>query len=136
MNVSRDVIIDLLPLYASGEASAATQELVREYLAHDPGLAELVRQQNGTSDSARITVPPDLEAKSFRRTKRRLALQRWAFGLAWLFTAVSLGIRIQSDGGRVTSVRLLLQDAPLQFGTLGLLAVISWVTYFSLRRKT
>ena len=43
MNVTKEVIIDLLPVYLAGEASLATRVLVEEFLAQDPELAQEVR---------------------------------------------------------------------------------------------
>jgi len=42
MNITREVIIDLLPVYSSGEASADTMSLVEAYLRTDPELSELI----------------------------------------------------------------------------------------------
>ena len=39
MNVSRNVIHDLVPLYLADEASADTRALIEEFLAADPELA-------------------------------------------------------------------------------------------------
>ena len=39
MEVTKDVILDLLPLYSADEASADTRALVEEYLAAHPELA-------------------------------------------------------------------------------------------------
>ena len=36
MKLEREVIIDLLPAYFSGEASAATRMLVEDYFREDP----------------------------------------------------------------------------------------------------
>ena len=43
MNVTREVILDLIPLYLAGDASPATRALIDEYLRQDPELAERVR---------------------------------------------------------------------------------------------
>ena len=43
MNVTREVILDLLPVYLSGEASPATRTLVEEYLRQDAELAQRIR---------------------------------------------------------------------------------------------
>ena len=42
MRIAREVIVDLLPVYVSGEASSATRTLVEEYLSQDPELMEQV----------------------------------------------------------------------------------------------
>ena len=44
MKVTRDVILDLLPLYLAGEASADTRILVEKYLETDPKLAQLAAE--------------------------------------------------------------------------------------------
>lgn len=136
MTISRDTIIDLLPLYLSGEASPATQELVKDYLSRDPELASIARQQQAALQSpATASAVPDLETTSFRRTRRRLAAQRWTFGLAWLFTAATLSTEVTVSDGHVTGARLALIDAPFLLGVLATLAVICWVAYGDLRRR-
>ena len=53
MNVTKDVILDLLPLYYSDEASPDTRILVERHLADDPGLARLAEEGR-----VRLTAPP------------------------------------------------------------------------------
>ena len=43
MNVTRDVITDLWPVYASGEASPDTRALVEAFLQGDPEFARLIQ---------------------------------------------------------------------------------------------
>jgi len=47
MNVTREIILDLLPVYLSGEASPATRSLVEEYMKRDPELAQRIRLRPG-----------------------------------------------------------------------------------------
>ena len=78
MNVTREIILDLLPLYLSGEASPATRSLVEEYMKQDPELAQRIRLQ-WTENIAKVApsaLPPDLELRSLSRTRRLLGLQR------------------------------------------------------------
>ena len=74
MNVTREVILDLLPVYLSGEASPATRTLVEEYMKQDPELAQRIRLQSSDNlaKTAPSALPPDLEFQSFRRTRRLL----------------------------------------------------------------
>ena len=44
MAVTQNVILDLLPLYLSDEASPDTRVLVQEHLDNDPNLAQLAAQ--------------------------------------------------------------------------------------------
>ena len=44
MEISQNVILDLLPLYLAGEVSADTRHLVEKYLKTDPELADIAKQ--------------------------------------------------------------------------------------------
>jgi hypothetical protein len=44
MDISRNIIIDLLPLYVEGEASQDTKELIEKYLEKDPELALIAKK--------------------------------------------------------------------------------------------
>jgi anti-sigma factor RsiW len=58
MNVTREVILDLLPVYVSGEASPATCALVEEYLKQDAELAQRIRLL--LADNFAKAMPPAL----------------------------------------------------------------------------
>jgi hypothetical protein len=45
MNVTREVIRDLWPLFEAGEASPDTRALVKEFLDNDPEFARQLRAQ-------------------------------------------------------------------------------------------
>jgi predicted anti-sigma-YlaC factor YlaD len=137
MNVTREVIIDLLPAYLAGEASRDTRALVEEYLEQDAELARRVRQQSaeGFATTPLPDLPPGLELKSLSRTRRLLGWQRWLFGFAIGFTALTLTSQLSLEGGRVKNFHFLIRDYPLQFGILAALAVASWVAYFLTRRR-
>jgi len=46
MKITRDVIIDLLPLYFSGEASTDTKDLVETYFDQNPDFAEEAKKSS------------------------------------------------------------------------------------------
>jgi len=74
MTVSREVILDLLPLYYSGEASPDTRTLIEEHLDHDPDLARLAKQwQDRLPASAPVPVNPDAQALAYQEAKRQIA---------------------------------------------------------------
>jgi hypothetical protein len=76
MEVTRDVILDLLPLYLAGEASADAQALVKEYLEHDPDLAQLARQwQKRLPGPPPAPVRPDAQALAYLEAKRQIAIK-------------------------------------------------------------
>ena len=43
MNVTREVVTDLLPIYFSGEASGDTKVLVEDYFRQDPDFERIAR---------------------------------------------------------------------------------------------
>jgi hypothetical protein len=137
MKVTRDVVLDLLPLYLSGEASADTRALVVEYLAQDPELARRIRSQpaNLFADSTATQLPPDLEVRSLRRARTVINLQKWLFGPAIALTALSLAIVIKPDHGRIRGVHFLMGDYPLQIGAVAFLALACWGGYYAVKRR-
>jgi len=136
MNVTREVVLDLLPLYLAGEASPATRALVEDYLRQDPELAQRIRLQWSESLAKAVPseLPPDLELRSLRRTRSLLGWQRWLFGLAITFTALSLSSEMSWAGGRFHEFHFLLRDYPAPLGTLLALGLVCWTAYFLIRR--
>jgi len=137
MNVSRDVILDLLPIYMAGEASAGTRSLVDAYLQQDPALAARVRAQ--ASDLLAGMVPPapvpELELRSLRRARALIGWQKWLFGLGIGFTALALSLRVSYENGHLTALHLMLQEQPLQFGYFAVMAALCWAGYYVIRRR-
>ncbi|HWE51743.1 MAG TPA: hypothetical protein VG273_18255 [Bryobacteraceae bacterium] len=137
MTVTREVILDLLPIYLAGESSPATKALVEEYMKQDEELAQRIRLQwaDNFAKLSLSSLPPDLELKSLRRTRSMLGLMRWLFGFGIFFYAASLSNQISFEGGHVTDFHFLVRDYPAVFGLFLILGTACWITYFSLRRK-
>jgi hypothetical protein len=137
MNITREVILDLLPLYLANEASPASRALVEEYLKQDPELAERIRQGTilGAFPVTETNLRPEPELRSLRRTRRLLGLQRWLFGLGLGLTLVAFSMEITTQDGRPTRFRFLLPDHPLSLGIPLLLGLTCWGAYFALRRR-
>jgi len=86
MEVTRNVILDLLPLYLADEASADTRALVGEYLETDTELAEVARQSAAMESPEDIPIPLSKEdqMEAYKEAKR-LLFQRtviWAVLIA------------------------------------------------------
>ena len=130
MKVTREVILDLLPLYLAGEASPATRALVEEYLAQDAELEQRLRRESEQSFLTGVPapLPPELELQSIRRTRGLLGLQRWLFGLALGFTAIALTTEFSWSEGHLTEFHLLISRYPVPFGTCALIAAGSWIS--------
>ena len=138
MEVTRDVILDLLPVYLMGEASPATRALVEEHLARDPELAARVHA-NAADVLARTAgalprLAPDLELRSVVRTRRVFVWMRWLFALACIFTAVGASVRFSIEDGRLTDVGFALSNHPLQLALFLSLGAACWIAYFALKR--
>jgi len=74
MAVTRDVILDLLPLYFSDEASPDSQALVKEHLESDPELARLATQwKERIPEGPPAPVNPDAQAMAFQEARRQIA---------------------------------------------------------------
>ena len=76
MSVTRDVIVDLLPMYLDGEVSPDTRALVEAYLERDTELAELAKQ----SVEELVAEAPDAirkenGMKAYERAKRWMFLR-------------------------------------------------------------
>ncbi len=124
MNVTREVISDLWPVYASGEAGADTRALVEEFLLQDPEFAELL-QGRGEEGLLRVAVPrlpPDREAQALRKTKRLLHGKDWLLSLAFIFSGLAFG-RIVSDTSWDVS--------PVTFIVMATIAGAFWVAFFT-----
>ena len=96
MNVTRDVIYDLLPGYFSGDLSPDTRVLVDEFLAQDPEFRRMMERFRTMFGEAR-GVPPSAarpaEKVTFERARavihKRSELRGYtvAFGIAALLVA-------------------------------------------------
>jgi hypothetical protein len=137
MNVTREVILDLIPIYLAGEASPATRALIDEYLQQDSELAQRMRtfSAEGLATTAQAPLASDLELRSLRRARALIGWQKWLFGLGITFTALSLSSELSYAGGRLHEFHLLIRDFPAQFGSFAALALICWVGYYIIRRR-
>ena len=76
-NVPRNVILDLLPGYIAGEASAETRALVEAFAQKDAEIARLIRagQLAPEAISPELTTPQDLEMKTMKRIRASIRRQ-------------------------------------------------------------
>jgi len=72
MEISRQVILDLLPVYIAGEASDDTRRLVESELATDSGLAAAARELSSvtTEEEDLMPINTDIQLAAFQEAKR------------------------------------------------------------------
>ena len=71
MEISRNVILDLLPLYVANEVSEDTRSLFEHYLETDPELSNVAKQLALLEKTEDIPVPltKDDNLKAFRKAR-------------------------------------------------------------------
>ncbi|NIM95817.1 MAG: hypothetical protein GTO18_19120 [Anaerolineales bacterium] len=92
MQVTRDVILDIMPLYFAGEVSADTRSLVEEYLKTDPELAELANEPAAMELPEDIQIPLTEEDKmeAYKEAKRLMFLRTIILTITISFTLICL----------------------------------------------
>jgi anti-sigma factor RsiW len=95
MNVTRDVVYDLLPGYFSGDLSPDTRVLVDEFLAQDPEFRRMMERFRTVFGEARGAMPPSAarpaekvtfeRARSVMNQRSELRGYTLAFAIAGVF---------------------------------------------------
>jgi anti-sigma factor RsiW len=94
MEITRNVILDLLPMYLANEVNPETRGLIEKYLETDPELAYQARKQKESLEfPADIPVPLTEEDQIKAYKKSRLQLAITIVFLAFLLVAI-LGITL------------------------------------------
>jgi len=90
MEITRNVILDLLPLFLADEVSADTRALVKEYLKTDPELADIANQTETMELPNDIPIPLTEEDKmeAYREAKRFIFLRTAILAISISFTVV------------------------------------------------
>jgi hypothetical protein len=93
MEITRNVIIDLLPLYMADELSPDTRVLIEKYLETHPELAEIAKQTAAMELPGDIPVPLTEEdkMKAYKKSKWLLFLTIVILGV---LMAAILGITL------------------------------------------
>src|SRR5579872_4025267 len=123
MKITQDVIVDLYPLYLSGEASTDTRAIVEEFLRHDPEFARLVNQQmSETLKAGRPTLPPEHELRTILKTQAIISRRSWLLAIALFLTFIPFSFVFER--GHFTF--LLCRDAPQVAAICWLAAGWAW----------
>ena len=92
MEITRNVILDLLPLYLAGEASPDTQALVENYLETDRELAEAARLATALHEREDTPLPVTKEAQmqAYKQAQKRIQWRTVIWGTVIAFGILSL----------------------------------------------
>ncbi len=137
MKITRNVVMDLLPVYLTGEASSDTKDLIEEFLRQDSEFANLVEEQKREFGRQQALLEPagapsaDHELRTLAQTRSLMERQKWSMALALMLTAFPLSFVF--SGGHLTF--LIVRDQPLLAAASWLGAAILWIQYFLRRRR-
>jgi hypothetical protein len=134
MQVNRDVVIDLLPVYFSGEASESTRALVEECFREDPDLERIARSASKDVEVLRgAQVGQEewekklaLELGRERARVRAESVHAVCASTALMFTLTSMAFRIHHH----KLILLNWQKYPLTGAAFAVGAAICWLAFW------
>jgi hypothetical protein len=126
MEITHDVILDLLPLYLADEVSTDTRALIEHYLATDPQLAQLAEQAAAANLYQDVPIPINTEAEmqTFKKVKRLMFQHNLFLGLAIAFTFLF-----------AMSIPFLWDDHPSATPVFFIIGGIFWLAFFKVNRQ-
>jgi len=94
--ITRNIIVDLLPLYLAGEASDDTRALVEEFLESDKELAKMAKQTAAFDFPKDIPVPleKDDALKLYIEAKRQMTIRMGIIAVSIVFVLMLMGAMI------------------------------------------
>ena len=132
MKITRDVIIDLLPLYLADEASEDTKALVERFLKQDPTLTQQIQDQTIPDLTEEMSTPltQETEMHALKQTKNVLRWRTWFMAGAIFFTLLPFSVKGGTDG-----VHWLFADSPKTIVAMAMAALVLWIGYFATRHS-
>jgi len=132
MEITKDVIADLLPIYNSRECSADTKRLIEEFLRANPDF----EQQANISSKIALNTPilqklqKSDEMKSLKKAKRLLKTRATIMALAIFFSLAPFSV-FNVDG----KTHWMMLENPLDACIYGAIGIALWATYFIVRHS-
>lgn len=135
MKLEREVIVDLLPAYFSGEASAATRALVEEYFREHPDFEQSARSAGQSLESLKVapsSLDQEREKLALERARMVTETRSSFLWLAILFSAMVFGFRIHEG-----KIIWLFWGGANHFPGVAFsaVAVFLWIMYFYTRKR-
>jgi anti-sigma factor RsiW len=134
MNVTHNVVTDLLPLYLAGEASDDTRALLEEYLRQNPAFAAEVREQAEKNAAllGGLSVGPsaDHEKETLQRVRRFTRRRATLLGVSLATTMMPLSFGVTDH-----IHWWMLRDNPNLAITFWIAALGCWIAYYLTGRR-
>jgi len=134
MNVTREVVTDLLPIYFAGEASGDTKVLVEDYFRQDPDFERIARSAATPLATLRAAAPivagAEKEKRDLESVLWGLRRRKWLFGVSLFLTLVPLSFDFTHGFSR------MVRDVPWHAAFDWSLAAVLWFLYFARLRRT
>jgi anti-sigma factor RsiW len=104
MTITRDIVTDLLPLYAAGEVSSDSRAAVEAMLKEDAALRRLA---DALARGVSVPVPgePPSALAAFSRTKGLLRQRSWLLSAACFFSGLPFVFGFDEHGLRFFALR-------------------------------
>ena len=132
MNITKDIIADLFPLYLEKECSPDTRALVEEYFQRNPQDAHELRRIANTSLPGDAPPAKDLdETRSLREARRVVRRRSWVLGFAIFFSLVPFSVLHTGE-----RTYWLLREAPGTALIYGALALACWIAWTVMRHRS
>jgi hypothetical protein len=120
MNITRNVVLDLWPLYIAGDATDDTRALVEEFIRNDPEFARQLSREPRIPAAAMSCLPPDHELRTLWRVRHQVLGHHRLLMFAMVFSGLAFG-RIVSDTSWDVS--------PRGFIVWSSIAAVFWIAY-------
>ena len=132
MNITKEVITDLMPLYLSNECSEDTKKLVDEYLKANPSFAEQVKSfsKNPLPHAALHLPGKPEEMIALKKTKHLLKLRTYVMAFAIFCTLAPFSF-IYTNG----KFFWLFAESPGSALVYAVFALALWAAYFVTKGK-
>jgi ferric-dicitrate binding protein FerR (iron transport regulator) len=132
MNMTKDIIADLFPLYLEKECSPDTRALVEEYLQRNPQDAQELHRSASTSLPGGAPPARDLdETRSLREARRVVRRRSWVLGFAIFFSLAPFSVLHTEE-----RTYWLLREAPGTALIYGALALACWIAWMVMRNRS
>lgn len=138
MNVDREVIIDLLPVYFSGEASPQTAALVEAHFRQDPQFESLARQGGRSLDALRDVAVSKTAEEEKKELAKAKAAARYGLMMKILLIVAALYSLLSVALMAIEHFQFVLEHSHVinTGAAFAICALVMWFTYgFSYLRQ-